>query len=82
MSDRFVFVTEQRAGVHRLVNVAHIQQVIDHGDGTTLLRFARQAMLDQSVVEVETFEDELHVKESFYELARMLGVDVPAGVAP
>lgn len=75
MSDRFVFVTEQRAGVHRLVNVAHIQQVIDHGDGTTLLRFARQAMLDQSVVEVETFEDDLHVRETFVRFATCLGAE-------
>lgn len=81
MSGPFIVVTEHRNGYRRLVNVTHIQQVIDFGSGS-LLRFARHAMLDQSVVEVETFEDELHVKESFHELARLLGVAVPAGVAP
>lgn len=76
MTSAFIAVTDYR-GQWRLVNATHIQQLIAHDDGTTTLRFTRQAMLDQSLIHVETYDDQLTTFEPLDSLAHQL---VIAGV--
>lgn len=76
MTGPFIVVTAYRGGQSRLVNAAHIQLVYASDLDLTIVRFSRQAMLDQHLIEVETYEDELEVRESFEQIAAMLGIVV------